>query len=125
MLCFSGRAPEYSARLPTGSATVGEPGESAPLGPAAAADPGAQNSARLPSGSGTLDRRPPAPDPAEPAPEPATYDTFMASTTCSASERYASAPGDVGACCSTERPNSGASAKRTDFGTGGMKTGNP
>jgi hypothetical protein len=62
MLCFSGRAPEYRARLPTGRATVGEACESAPLPLEAPGDPGAQNSARLPSGSGTFDRPLPGPD---------------------------------------------------------------
>jgi hypothetical protein len=90
MLCFSGRAPEYRARLPTGRATVGEVGEFAPVAPDGAGNPGAKNSARLPSGSGTFDRLPPDPAPAPapaPAPDSATYDTFMASTTCTANNR--------------------------------------
>ena len=34
-------------------------------------------------------------------------------------------PGDVGACSSTDWPRAGASAKRTDFGTGGSNSGSP
>ena len=42
----------------------------------------------------------------------------MASYTQVEIVRYAIAPGDSGACCRTDWPSPGASAKRTDFGHG-------
>ena len=42
-----------------------------------------------------------------------------------ATERYAAAPRDPGACSRIDRPRAGASAKRIDFGTCGSRTSIP
>src|ERR1700688_3958351 len=75
-LSDSGRAPEYRARLPTGSA-VGDVASESGDSPPALVAVGTQNSARLPSGSAAL----------SPSPWTTTYIASIAEKTCDARVR--------------------------------------
>jgi hypothetical protein len=75
-LSDSGRAPEYKARLPTGSA-VGDASSGSVDSPPALVAVGTQNSARLPSGSAVL----------SPSPWTTTYIASIAAKTCDARVR--------------------------------------
>src|SRR5580704_18109514 len=75
-LSESGRAPEYKARLPTGSAVGDAASGSVDSPPALVAD-GTQYSARLPSGSAAL----------SPSPWTTTYIASIAAKTCDARVR--------------------------------------
>ncbi len=108
-------AAENRACLPGGTRFSGR------RGPASWRSAGAQNSARLPSGSGESAMASLPPGASRPD-QPTRHGTDSSSR---ARARYAAAPADVGACWRMHRPNSGASAKRTDFRTGGSRISSP